>query len=81
MPSFILIIVVDVVDIKFQIQVEWFDKNDYKQIWWLDKKGRPRLSSLFLGLTRFILTSRSTLGLYHLREENSLISDLLHIDK
>ena len=44
-------------------------------------EGRPRLSSLFLGLTCFILTSRSTLGLYHLRDENSLISDLLHIDK
>ena len=44
-------------------------------------EGRPRLSSLFLGLTCFILTSRSTLGLNHLKDENSLISDLLHIDK
>ena len=38
-------------------------------------EGRPRPSSLFLGLTCFILTSRSTLGLYHLRDESSLISD------
>ena len=44
-------------------------------------EGRPRLSSLFLGLTCFILTSRSTLGLYHLRDENSWIFDLLHIYK